>query len=92
MTTLEPTQSPPAPPVVCALGRPLWDCWLRRAGCGSRYDVLSALYPPPALFSYLWGRPDVDLDVARWVQRLEQIGGYPFDRNRHTVDGGHRRL
>lgn len=58
----------------CALGRALGDCQLRRAGCGSLYDVLIALYPPPAMLAQLRNRPDIDPDVARWVARLDQIG------------------
>jgi len=60
-------------PKGCELGRPLGDCSLRRAGCGSLYDVLRTVYPPMAVLQELRTRPDLDPDVARWLKRLETV-------------------
>lgn len=71
-----PTERPQAaeePPVKCELGRPLGDCSLRRAGCGSLHAVLSFVYPPMAVLAELRTRPDLDPDVAQWLRRLETI-------------------
>jgi len=57
----------------CELGRSLGDCQLRRAGCGSLYDVLCTLYPPPALFAELGRITDLDPDVVRWLKNLEAV-------------------
>jgi len=51
----------------------LGDCSLRRAGCGSLYDVLTQLYPPMAVLAELRSRQDLDPSVARWLKRLEAV-------------------
>lgn len=79
LTVIDPTPAP----AVCELGRQLGNCALRQAGCGSLYDVLCTLYPPPALLVELRSRQDIDPDVARWLQRLENVGGFQIERNRH---------
>lgn len=70
---IERPQDADETPVKCGLGRPLGDCHLRRAGCGSLYDVLRTIYPPPAVLAELRTRPDLDPDVARWLKRLEAV-------------------
>ena len=72
-TPTDRRQDAEEPPVKCGLGRPLGDCSLRRAGCGSLYDVLTQLYPPPEVIAELSTRPDLDPDVARWLKRLEAV-------------------
>ena len=57
----------------CGLSRPLGDCTLRRAGCGSLYDVLCHLYPPQTLLIELRSRQDLDPSVAQWLKRLEAV-------------------
>ena len=69
----ERRQDPEESPVKCGFGRPLGDCSLRRAGCGFLYDVLTRLYPPPALLAELRSSPELDPDVARWLKRLEAV-------------------
>jgi len=69
----ERLESADEPPVKCELGRPLGDCSLRRAGCGSLYDVLTQLYPPMAVLAELRSRQDLDPSVARWLKRLEAV-------------------
>jgi len=66
--------APTAAPASCALGRPLGDCQLRRAGCGSLYDVLIMLYPPQSVLSELRSRQAADPDLAQWLKRLEGVG------------------
>ena len=78
---MTPEQFSP-PPADCALGRPLGDCELRRSGCDSLYDVLIALYPTQAMLEQLRQSQSLDPDVARWVQRLEGIGGDGYEPNR----------
>lgn len=72
-TPIDRRQDAEEPPVTCGLHRPLGDCSLRRAGCGSLYDVLRTIYPPPAVLAELRTRPDLDPDVARWLERLEKV-------------------
>lgn len=69
----ERRQATDEPPIKCALHRPLGDCSLRRAGCGSLFDVLTQLYPPPAVLAELRSRPDLDPSVAQWLKRLEAV-------------------
>ena len=83
MTTPDKGQ-PAEAPAVCALGRPLGDCQLRRAGCGSLYDVLIMLYPPATLLSELRSWPDIDPDVAQWLKRLDGIGEIRYEPYRRT--------
>lgn len=64
-------------PTGCELGRPLGDCALRRAGCGSLYEVLTRLYPPPALFAELGRVPDLDPAIVRWLKNLEAVTPRP---------------
>ena len=76
--------APTAAPASCALGRPLGDCQLRRAGCGSLYDVLTHLYPPSTLLSELRSRQDIDHDLAQWLERLDEIGVFHYEPSRRT--------
>ena len=76
--------TPPDAPAVCELGRPLGDCQLRRAGCGSLYDVLRYLYPPSTLLAELRSRQNIDPDLAQWLKRLDEVGGYSYEPNRRT--------
>ncbi len=64
-------------PKGCMLGRPLGDCSLRRAGCGSLYAVLPHLYPPRALIIELYNRKDLDPTVATWLRKLETVTPTP---------------
>ena len=64
-------------PKGCMLGRPLGDCSLRRAGCGSLYSVLPYLYPPKALLAELRTRPQLDPTVAAWLRKLETVTPTP---------------
>jgi len=80
----------PAAPAVCELGRPLGDCQLRRAGCGSLYDVLRHLYPPSTLLAELRSRQNLDHDLAQWLERLEGIGVIRYEPYRRT-DAYYRR-
>jgi hypothetical protein len=75
-----PTERPEAaeePPKPCMLGRPLGDCSLRRAGCGSLYAVLPYLYPPQTLLAELRTRPQLDPTVATWLRKLETVTPTP---------------
>lgn len=72
-TSTERRQDAGAAPTRCELGRPLGDCSLRRAGCGSLFDVLTQLYPPPVLLAELRRRQDLDPSVVRWLQQLEVL-------------------
>ena len=76
--------TPNEAPASCALGRPLGDCQLRRAGCGSLYDVLIMLYPPSTLLAELRSRQNLDHDLAQWLQRLEGIGVFHYEPSRRT--------
>ena len=64
-------------PKGCMLGRPLGNCSLRRAGCGSLYSVLPYLYPPQALIRELYNRTDLDPTVATWLRKLETVTPQP---------------
>jgi len=76
--------TPKEAPVPCELGRPLGDCQLRQAGCGSLYDVLIMLYPPSTLLAELRSRQNLDHDLAQWLKRLEGIGVHSYERSYHT--------
>ena len=62
-----------AAPRGCELGRRLSHCALRRAGCGSLYEVLKYLYPPHSVIMELRNRPDLPPDVVDWLRRLEVL-------------------
>jgi hypothetical protein len=64
-------------PKGCMLGRPLGDCSLRRAGCGSLYSVLPYLYPPQTLLNALHTRSDLHPDIATWLRKLETVTPQP---------------
>lgn len=72
-TPIERRPNTEATPTGCELGRPLGDCALRRAGCGSLYEVLTRLYPPPALLAELGRVPDLDPAIVRWLKNLEAV-------------------
>lgn len=59
----------------CELGRRLGDCALRRAGCGSLYEVLRFTFPPHSLIVELRGRSDLAPEVAAWLHRLDTLNG-----------------
>jgi hypothetical protein len=67
-------------PAGCALGRPLGDCALHRAGCGSLYAVLCYLYPPAALVAELRNRQHLDPEATAWLDRLEAAKPRPMHR------------
>ena len=72
-TPIDRPQSAEASPKGCQLGRPLGECHLRRAGCGSLYEVLRTIYPPPALLAELGRLPDLDPEIVRWLKNLEAV-------------------
>lgn len=72
-TPIDRPQTTEPRPKGCELGRSLGECHLRRAGCGSLYDVLCLLYPPPAVIAELRSRRDLDPDVVKWLRRLEAV-------------------
>jgi hypothetical protein len=78
------------PETVCALGRQLGNCQLRRAGCSSLYDVLGHLYPPPAVLAELRSRHDIDTDVAQWLKRLDGLGVIHHEYDRRTNPNSRR--
>ena len=80
----------PDAPDICELGRPLGDCQLRRAGCGSLYDVLIMLYPPATLLAELRNQQNLDHDLAQWLKRLDGIGVIRYEPHRRT-DAYYRR-
>lgn len=77
--TLQITPTPPTTtatdeaPKGCELGRRLSHCALRRAGCGSLYEVLKYLYPPHSVIMELRNRADLPPEVADWLRRLEAL-------------------
>ncbi len=71
--TTEPTQATEAAPTSCELGRKLGNCALRRAGCGSLYDVLCMVYPPQDLLTELRTRQDLDPTVREWLRTLAKV-------------------
>lgn len=77
--TSTPTDAAPTDPTpkACMLGRPLGDCSLQRAGCGSLYHVLPYLYPPMALLAELRSRTDLPADLAQWLRKLETVTPTP---------------
>jgi hypothetical protein len=70
----ENSSSPDAASPTCRLGRPLGDCALRRAGCGSLYEVLAFVMPPMVLVAELRRRQDLPVEVRHWLVRLAEVG------------------
>lgn len=61
----------------CKLGRELGDCALRRAGCGSLYDVAMYLLPPWSVREYIRAALSNDPAARAWLARLEHVGASP---------------
>lgn len=76
---LQDTETTPTEPQQkgCMLGRPLGDCSLRRAGCGSLFDVLRTVYPPQTLLTALRARQDLPPDIAKWLYTIESVTPQP---------------
>ena len=70
----------------CKLGRALGDCALRRAGCGSLYDVAMYLLPPWSVREYVRLTMADDPAALAWLARLERIGVSKQPYNRHLSD------
>ena len=62
-----------AEPDGCQLGRKLGDCRLKRAGCGSLFEVLTYCYPPLQIIAELRSRSDLDPKVRGWLARIQAI-------------------
>lgn len=71
---LQDTEETPKP---CMLGRPLGNCSLQRAGCGSLFDVLRTVYPPQTLLTALRARQDLPPDIAKWLRTIETVTPTP---------------